>query len=1604
MFDIRHALLRSTAVLLLAWTGLQMAHAAPGDLDTSFGIAGAATAHARTFGAEVAAVAWDGDMVLVAATSRRNDGYGQGPAEFRIVLRRYLSDGTLDASFGAGGEAVLGVVPTVGGNQSAWMQTGPRHVRIASRDSASGGPAYVVYADVEGNTDAILYWGMAFDGQAVDYAAFLPYVPPSPVSSALVEQTIGALAVTAAGDVVIAGTVRYNDAERIYVRTLPRGVPGASGDAQFLVTGFESRSVTGLALDEANGRYYVSATPYDPVTFNDQGSVVVAVAPDLSGLATGFNGTGVKSLGGDESAGVVVVPGTPAKVRAATLDRTTGYYRLIQVDDAGTTDTGYGTAGVAQHAMGGGFARASGLVRPATGAVLAVTDAGQFGYWRTSDTGVDLGLTIPGFTGGVSGAASAIAALDDKVAVGGLVVDAVDRRFNAITVFDDQGVLDTVFGGGLVQAAGSTKAPLSAQAMVRQSNGRLVAGTISCSSEPLPPLAPPAPPCKLVLQGYTAAGAVDTSFGVSSGRVEFPLGSDDSAPRLWLALGPSDQIVAAYQGFDPAAQRDQLVIVRHGADGNPLLADRAGGATRPDWDVVQGLAVDTTGRAFVLFNRWTAATSSPHLAVAARSAAGGPDASFGAGGVFVSSGFPSGDDEGFGIATDASNRVVVAGWRRGPNDPLVVRLTAAGQLDTAFNATGYRTQVPGYATGLLHAPAVSGTGTIYVAGNGLGSRLRNFVAAYKDDGQSEGGFAGCGVADLPYYAGRASKVTLDAPNYLLVSGFASTVRMGLAGALDLQFGEQWGPWAPVQNPGLTYPTTSGTVATYAEVRGAFDAAVVPGGYAVAHPYLRRDIYEGMSVAKYLGGGGARATVTLTGPSAVTVGTPAAYTASVSAGKGAITFRFGCPSDGETWPLAAGSVTLSHTFTVPGTYTVTAVHEGDDRRAPAIAAPLVVTVTAGGAATTTALAAPATSVFGQSVHLAATVAPGAATGSVTFRDGTAVIGTSPVTAGSASLDIATLAVGAHTLTAEYGGDGAYAASTSAPVALTVGQASTSTSLGAAPASPRFGEPVTLTATVTTLAPSTAPPMGAVAFREGATLLGGATLDATGKATLALAGLSVGSHPIVADYQGTGTHLASAGGATVSVAKADTAATLVAPPAPVYGQSATLTATVSAVAPGSGVPQGTVQFAEGGPIGAPVSLDAAGSASVAWTPLTPGAVTLSAAYAGSNDFNATTKAVAATVALGVTSATVSTVPTTVVAGSPASLRVRIVKVGAGAAPTGSVVFTVDGVTLGSAGLDASGTASLPYTAASGGVKTLNWTYLGDTRYALSNGSSTFTVLGPGDLVVTVFDGNNQTAARGAQFPQLLRVKVTTAAGAPVANYPLTFTTEAHPVSGAVAILDATSVQTDPIGLASVTATASTVGLGAHRVRVNGLANVYFDLLTWEAGLTTTNPSITVTPIAGRPVTVVEATNVVPPTPLPAGASFPYGLVGFTLEGLTPGATVQVTLTFPGNLAGTTYYKYRNGGYFPMPGASVSGNSVVLTLVDGGAGDADGIADGRIVDPGGPAVVAAVGVPVTPVPTLSEGALALLAAMMLGFGAVAARRRATLPASKVPPRRHG
>jgi len=99
---------------------------------------------------------------------------------------------------------------------------------------------------------------------------------------------------------------------------------------------------------------------------------------------------------------------------------------------------------------------------------------------------------------------------------------------------------------------------------------------------------------------------------------------------------------------------------------------------------------------------------------------------------------------------------------------------------------------------------------------------------------------------------------------------------------------------------------------------------------------------------------------------------------------------------------------------------------------------------------------------------------------------------------------------------------------------------------------------------------------------------------------------------------------------------------------------------------------------------------------------------------------------------------------------------------------------------------------------------------------------------------------------------------------------------------------------------------------------------------------------------------------PTAIPCAPrsdiEFPQGLFSFNILGLDLGETVTVTITLPSDMpAGIQYWKCINGQWVDcssLLGDNDGDNVLTLTLTDGGLGDADGVTNGTIIDPGGPA----------------------------------------------------
>ena len=171
---------------------------------------------------------------------------------------------------------------------------------------------------------------------------------------------------------------------------------------------------------------------------------------------------------------------------------------------------------------------------------------------------------------------------------------------------------------------------------------------------------------------------------------------------------------------------------------------------------------------------------------------------------------------------------------------------------------------------------------------------------------------------------------------------------------------------------------------------------------------------------------------------------------------------------------------------------------------------------------------------------------------------------------------------------------------------------------------FGQTELLTATVNSPAGT---PTGTVTFKDGNTVLGTAAVGATGQATLAVS-LGVGNHALTASYGATGAFAASTSAAVAeTVNRATTTVALGSSVNPaVTGQAVTFTATVDAVAPGSGTPigvsgsvfTGTVTFRDGNVILGTVAVGFSGRATLTTSFAAAGGYAITAVYSGDPNF--------------------------------------------------------------------------------------------------------------------------------------------------------------------------------------------------------------------------------------------------------------------------------------------------------------------------------------------------------------------------------------------------
>jgi hypothetical protein len=243
-------------------------------------------------------------------------------------------------------------------------------------------------------------------------------------------------------------------------------------------------------------------------------------------------------------------------------------------------------------------------------------------------------------------------------------------------------------------------------------------------------------------------------------------------------------------------------------------------------------------------------------------------------------------------------------------------------------------------------------------------------------------------------------------------------------------------------------------------------------------------------------------------------------------------------------------------------------------------------------------------------------------------------------------------------------------------------------------------------------------------------------------------------------------------------------------------------VTADAPGSGTPTGTVTFLDGSTDVATVVLNASGAATFAMSDLMAGPHVITADYAGDMNHQGSSGSVPQTVNQADTGTMLNSGPNPSRPGQLITFTATVTPSASGPAPpSGTATFLDGSVEIGTGALDATGTATFATSELAAGDHLITVDYGGDSNFKGSSGSAPQTVIQADTTTVLTSAPNPST------FGQLVTF---TATVTPSASGPA-------PPTGAVTFLDGlTEIGTGTLDASGIaTLVTSTLTAGDHLI---------------------------------------------------------------------------------------------------------------------------------------------------------------------------------------------
>ena len=357
---------------------------------------------------------------------------------------------------------------------------------------------------------------------------------------------------------------------------------------------------------------------------------------------------------------------------------------------------------------------------------------------------------------------------DGKIVVAGT---AGFSRFG-LARYNTDGSLDTSFGGNGKITTNFTRGDDIAYGVVVQADGKIVAGGTGAYE-------------RIALARYNADGSLDTSF---SGNGKLTTDLTEHGDFAWtILLQPNGKIVAVGDaGVD--GPKATFALVRYNPDGSLDTSFGRNGAVRTNFtsapeDGLAALRLPTGG--FVVAGGNGFGLPNEKFAIARYDHDGDLDTTFGGDGK-VTTNFLPGPDVAFGVALQASGKLVVVGGSGlgGSRDPMfsVARYRNDGSLDPTFSENGK--VVTNFTKGDddAYSVAIQSDGKIVAAGQSGGRNPKFALARYNLNGSLDTTFSGDGRRTTDFTPDYDSiySVVIQADGRILAAGTAGFSKFAVA--------------------------------------------------------------------------------------------------------------------------------------------------------------------------------------------------------------------------------------------------------------------------------------------------------------------------------------------------------------------------------------------------------------------------------------------------------------------------------------------------------------------------------------------------------------------------------------------------------------------------------------------------------------------------------------------------------------------------------------------------------------------------------------------------------------------------------------------------------